>query len=109
MSESLQEFTDQNFQAEVMGSDKPVLVDFWAPWCGPCKALTPTIEKIAAEFDGKAEVGKMDIQAHPQMAGQLGIRSIPTLLFFKGGVVVDQLSGVVSEDKIRDKMEGLVG
>ena len=109
MSDSLQEFTDQNFQVEVMGSPKPVLVDFWAPWCGPCKALTPTIEKIAAEFDGKAEVGKMDIQSHPQMAGQLGIRSIPTLLFFKDGVVVDQLSGVVSEDKIRDKMEGLIG
>lgn len=109
MSDMLQEFTDQNFQNAVMGSDKPVLVDFWAPWCGPCKALTPTIEKIAAEFDGRASIGKMDIQAHPSMAGQLGIRSIPTLLFFKGGVVVDQLSGVVSEDKIRDKMEGLVG
>ena len=108
MSDMLQEFTDQNFQTAVMGSEKPVLVDFWAPWCGPCKALTPTIEKIAAEFDGRASIGKMDIQAHPTMAGELGIRSIPTLLFFKGGVVVDQLSGVVSEDKIRDKMEGLV-
>jgi putative thioredoxin len=107
----IKDVSEATFMQDVVEASQtaPVIVDFWAPWCGPCKALTPTIEKIAAEFDGRAEVGKMDIQAHPQMAGQLGIRSIPTLLFFKGGVVVDQLSGVVSEDKIRDKMEGLLG
>ena len=109
MSEGLLEFTDNDFDERIGGSDQPVLVDFWAPWCGPCKAMTPTIEKLAAEFDGRMLVGKMDIQANPQAAGKLGIRSIPTLLFFKKGQVVDSLIGAANEDKIRDKMVDIIG
>jgi len=102
------EFTDADFDNQITASGKPVMVDFWAPWCGPCKAMTPAVEKLAGEFDGRFLVGKMDIQAHPQSAGKLGIRSIPTLLFFKGGQVVDSLIGVANEDKIREKMDNIL-
>jgi thioredoxin len=105
----MKEFTDATFQSEVMESAIPVLVDFWAPWCGPCKALTPTVEKLAAEFEGRMLIGKMDIQAEPQHAGELGIRSIPALLFFKDGVVAESLMGAVSEDRLRDRIEAVLG
>ena len=107
MSTTLTEFNDAEFMTTVLKNPKPVLVDFWAPWCGPCKALTPTIEKLAAEYAGLVIVGKMDIQSHPKSAGELGIRGIPALLFFKGGRVVDSLMGAVSESRIRDKLEEL--
>lgn len=105
MADGLMDFTDGDFEQKVTKSDKPVLVDFWAPWCGPCKAMTPTIEKLAGEFSNRMLIGKMDIQTHPQAAGKFGIRSIPTLLFFRNGQVVDSLIGAATEDKIRDKIE----
>ncbi|MCW8830008.1 MAG: thioredoxin, partial [Gammaproteobacteria bacterium] len=95
-------------EAQVLQADKPVLVDFWAPWCGPCKALSPTVEKLADEYKGRMVVGKMDIQAHPQKAGELGIRSIPALIFFKDGKVAESLMGAVSEDKLRDRIEAVL-
>jgi len=109
MSDALIEFTDENFASKVQNADKPVLVDFWAEWCGPCKALTPTIEKLAGEFEGRVDVGKIDIQSNPVTPGNFRVMSIPTLFFFKGGQVVDQLVGKASEDQIRGKLEGLVG
>ncbi|MEZ4389397.1 MAG: thioredoxin [Candidatus Krumholzibacteriia bacterium] len=93
MSDVLKDFTDGDFEATVLKSDKPVLVDFWATWCGPCKAMTPTIEAVAGEMAGSWTVGKMDIQSNPLTAGKLGIRSIPAFMFFKDGQCVQTLVG----------------
>ena len=109
MSDVLKVFSDADFDAQVMQNAKPVLVDFWAPWCGPCKALTPIIEDVAGAVAGQWTVGKMDIQSNPQTAGKLGIRSIPALLFFVGGVCRGQLVGSQSKDKILDKMQEIQG
>jgi thioredoxin 1 len=100
--------TDDNFQQEVLESDRPVLVDFWATWCGPCRHIAPTIEKLAADFDGRAKVAKLDVDHNPQTAMQFGIRSIPTLLFFKDGRVVDQAIGVLPERQLADKLDSLI-
>ena len=99
------EFTDANFQQEVLNSDVPVLVDFWAIWCGPCKMIAPYVEEIAGEYDGKVKVGKVDVDNNPQTAMTYGIRSIPTLLVFKGGKVVDQIIGAVPKNTIMQKLD----
>src|SRR3990172_13327786 len=85
--------SDQNFKSEVLDSQSPVLVDFWAVWCGPCKMIAPLVEELAKEFDGKLKVAKMDVDANPKTSTDFGIRSIPTLLVFKGGAVVEQIVG----------------
>jgi len=88
------EITDASFEEVVLKSDKPVLVDFWAAWCGPCRMVGPIIEEISAEFEGKAVVGKVDVDAHQQYAAQFGVRNIPTVLVFKNGEIVDRKVGV---------------
>ena len=98
------EVTDSNFQNEVLKSDKPVLVDFWAEWCGPCKMIAPMVEELAKEYDGKLKVGKVDVDSNQQTSMQYGIRSIPTLLIFKGGKVVDQLIGAVPKKMLAEKL-----
>jgi len=94
------EFSDAGFQSDVINSDQPVLVDFWAPWCGPCKLLTPTIEALATSFAGKVRVGKMNIDDNPKVASDLGISSIPTVILFKGGQMVDRFVGVSPLSKL---------
>ncbi len=96
--------SDQNFKAEVIDSVTPVLVDFWAIWCGPCKMIAPIIEELAKEYSGKLKVAKMDVDANPKTATDLGIRSIPTLLIFKGGTVVEQIVGAVPKRHLVDKL-----
>jgi len=104
-SEHLSTFRDDNFDAEVLKSDKPVLVDFWATWCAPCRAIAPSVEELAKTYDGKVKVGKLNIDEQQGVAQQYGIRSIPTLLVFKGGKVVGQIVGAVPKNKIEDALK----
>ena len=98
------EITDQSFQEMVLNSDKPVLVDFWAVWCGPCRMLGPIIEEVAADFEGKAVVGKVDVDNNQQVSVDYGIRNIPTVLIFKNGEVVDKIVGVAPKEVIAEKL-----
>ena len=102
------EFTDQNFNAEVLQSDKPVMIDFWAVWCGPCKMIAPFIEELAGEFEDKAKVGKLDVDNNQETAIKYGVRSIPTVLIFKGGKVVDTIIGAVPKVQLKQKLEAAV-
>tara|TARA_A100001037_G_C14655145_1_gene416324 strand:- start:97 stop:423 length:327 start_codon:yes stop_codon:yes gene_type:complete len=102
MSENILELTSENFDEKVTKSDLPVLVDFWAEWCGPCKQLMPTIEKIATDYKGKAIVAKVNLDNYTELAQQFNVRSIPTLLFFNSGNVQEQLVGNAPEKQITD-------
>lgn len=99
------EFTDANFDELVKKSDKPVLVDFWAEWCGPCKMIGPVVEELAKEYEGRALVGKLNVDENPAVSIEFGIRSIPTLLFFKNGQVVDRHVGVAGKDVLDKKLQ----
>ena len=100
MSDIVHEFTDQNFENDVLQADVPVLIDFWAIWCGPCKAIAPVIEEIATEYENKIKVGKVDVDQNQNIAMQFGVRSIPTLLLIKNGKVANQIVGAVPKENI---------
>ena len=100
-----QEFTDQNFEEVVLKSDKPVLVDFWAEWCGPCRMVGPIVEEISNDYEGKLLVGKVNVDHNPEISAKYGIRNIPTILFIKNGEVVDKQVGVAQKNVYTDKID----
>ena len=108
MSQLVYEFTDANFENDVTNSDIPVLVDFWATWCGPCKAIAPIIEEIAEDYKGKVKVGKVDVDQNQNSAMKFGVRSIPTLLILKNGEVVNQIVGSVPKSEISEKLDTIL-
>jgi thioredoxin 1 len=102
------EVTDATFEAEVLKSDVPVLVDFWAVWCGPCRIIHPIVEELAREYDGKLKVARVDVDKNNQIASQFRIMSIPSLLFFKNGEKVDQVIGAVPKEQLTDKIDSII-
>ena len=97
--------TDQNFDQEVLKSPQPILVDFWAEWCGPCKMIAPALDELATEFAGRARIGKVNIDEHQSLAAKYGIRAIPTLLLFKGGEVVEQMVGAKGKRELKASLD----
>ena len=100
--------TDGNFKSEVLEANVPVLVDFWAPWCGPCRMVGPVVEEVSVDYEGKAKVGKLNTDENPTTAGQYGVMSIPTLIIFKDGKPVDQIIGAVSKEVISSKLDSVL-
>ncbi|WP_321530596.1 thioredoxin TrxA [uncultured Desulfuromonas sp.] len=101
-NDNVLQFTDDNFDAEVLKADQPVLVDFWATWCAPCKAIAPVIDELANQFSGQVKIGKVNVDENPNTPGQYGVRGIPTLVLFKNGEVVDQLVGAIPKNQLEE-------
>jgi len=106
---SVNEFNDNNFDSEVLKSAEPVLVDFWAPWCGPCRMIAPMVEELAGEYDGAVKVGKLNIDDSPNSATNYGVSSIPTLMVFKGGEVVERFVGVQPKNRLQEALDAAKG
>ena len=103
------EVTESNWEEQVLQSDVPVMVDFWAEWCGPCKMIAPSVHDMAVEYDGQLSVGKLDVDNSPQIAMKYGVRSIPALIFFKDGQPVDQIVGAVPKGRLKQKIDDVLG
>lgn len=108
MAEGILEVSDGSFDSEVLKSDKPVLVDFWAPWCGPCRAIAPIIEELVKEYGDQIKFTKCNVDDNPVTPGQYGIKAIPTLIFFNNGKVVSQITGMVAKSKLVDTIKGVL-
>jgi thioredoxin 1 len=108
MAEGVLEVDDSGFETEVLQSKEPVLVDFWAPWCGPCKAIAPTVEALAKEYKDKMKFAKCNVDENPVTPGKYGIRAIPTLIFFKSGQVAEQITGMVAKAKLEDAIKKVI-
>jgi len=103
-----QVLTDAEFETEVLQSDQPVLVDLWAPWCGPCRLIGPAVEELATEFEGRVKIGKLNVDEHPETASRYHVRAIPTILLFKDGALVEQVVGVVPKTTLAEKLQTLL-
>jgi thioredoxin 1 len=108
MAEGILEINDGSFDAEILQSDKPALVDFWAPWCGPCKAIGPVIESLAGTFGDQIKFAKCNVDDNPVTPGKFGIKAIPTLILFKNGQVVDQITGMVAKTKLEEAIQNAI-
>jgi thioredoxin 1 len=108
MAEGIMEIEDSNFDTEVMQSDKPAVVDFWAPWCGPCKAIGPMLDELAGTYAGKVKFTKCNVDDNPVTPGKFGIKAIPTLIFFKDGEVTDQITGMVAKSKLEEAFNNIL-
>tara|TARA_B100000902_G_scaffold8908_1_gene11169 strand:- start:305 stop:631 length:327 start_codon:yes stop_codon:yes gene_type:complete len=108
MADNVKEYSTTDFKSEVVESDTPVLVDFWAEWCGPCKVIAPVVEELANDYEGKIKFGKVNVDDHNMIASEYGVRSIPTLLVFKNGSVVNQIVGAVPKEKITTILDKVI-
>lgn len=108
MTQNIIEIEDDNFEEKVLKSDKPVMVDFWAPWCGPCKAIAPTVESLEKEYGNNMTFAKVNVDENPISPSRYGVQAIPTLIFFKNGEIADQITGMVAKEKLEETIKGVL-
>lgn len=108
MTQNILEIDDDSFEDKVLKSDKPVMVDFWAPWCGPCKAIAPTVDALEKEYGDKMTFVKVNVDENPVAPSKFGVQAIPTLIFFKNGEITDQITGMVAKEKLEETIKGIV-